>query len=158
VERIGKKMKKIKAVIEMPMESIYKYEVDKYSGALRLDRPISEAVPYNYGFVPHTICKDGDPLDVFVLSRCHIPSLTEVEINIVGVLKCTDGGVSDDKLIGTLVGEECLWTDIEVTRAIEKIGYYLSVYKEGFVIDRYENAGQAVTTYELSRVWDNPAD
>src|ERR1700676_3263845 len=98
-------MKKIRAIVEMPMKSNYKYEVNKTTGALRLDRPISRSVPFNYGYIPHTVCLDVDPIDLFLVSRYPIPPLTEVDVQLVGVFKCTDNGVSDDKLIGTLGGE-----------------------------------------------------
>lgn len=150
-------MKKVKAIVEMPAGSSYKYEVDGFGG-LRLDRPLSVPVPHNYGFLKNTLSQDGDALDCFLLSEHPILALAEADAWIVGVLKCTDNGVPDDKVICVLVGEELQFDSQGVSFAIEFIAQYLSTYKEGFVINAYENAGQAIQTYELSRVWGNPQD
>lgn len=147
---------KIKAIIEMTRGSWYKYEVNKYNGKLRLDRPLNIKIPSNYGYLDDTLAKDSDPLDVFVISNHSIPPLTEVDVEIVGVLKCFDNGVEDDKILAVLVGESK--SSIFVDETIREIADYLSTYKEGFVIDRFEKEGQAVTVYQLSRLWENPAD
>lgn len=147
---------KIKAIIEIPKDSRYKYEVSKFSGALQLDRPLNQAIPHNYGYIPDTICADADELDIFVISEHPIPSLTEVHVDILGVYRCRDGGVSDDKIVAILPGEYLSKEEISV--AISNICLYLKTYKDGFVVDSYENAGQAITAIQLSRVWLNPAD
>jgi inorganic pyrophosphatase len=106
-------MMNIKAIIEMPKGTSYKYEVNKETGALRIDRQLNRCVPYNYGFVPDTMCSDGDPLDIFVISNEPINPLTEVEVSILGVFECTDNGVSDNKLISVLVGSNPRESDID---------------------------------------------
>lgn len=143
----------IKAVIEIPKGSFYKYEIDKNSGALNLDRPLNQKIPYNYGFIPETLCGDGDPLDVFVISHHAIPPLTQVEVIIAGVLKCTDNGDSDDKIIATIVGE-----GVDVESSLPDIIQYLHTYKTGFTVEKFEDAPWAIQAYQLSRVWPNPAD
>lgn len=148
-------MNKIKAIVEMPRGSCYKYEVNKDNGALRLDRPLNQSIPHNYGYVPGTLSKDGDPLDVFIVSKHPITALTEVEVEIIGVLKCTDGGVEDDKLLAVLPNE--YKNEAYVEESIREIADYLSTYKEGFVIEQFEKAGRAVQVYSLSKVWENPA-
>src|SRR5437868_11382710 len=96
---------KVEAIVEIPKGSFYKYEIDKDDGNLVLDRPMNQSIPYNYGFIPETLCGDGDPLDVFIVSYHPIPPLTKVEVVIVGVLKCIDNGEEDDKIIAMIAGE-----------------------------------------------------
>jgi inorganic pyrophosphatase len=88
-------------VIEVPQGSKNKYELDKKTGLLRLDRVLYSAVHYpaNYGFVPRTHCDDGDPLDVLVLGQEPVHPLTIVEVRILGVMRMRDEKGLDDKLI-----------------------------------------------------------
>ncbi|HWV39768.1 MAG TPA: inorganic diphosphatase [Vulgatibacter sp.] len=91
----------IPAVIEIPMGSKVKYELDKVSGLLMVDRILFSAVyyPANYGFVPRTFCDDGDPLDILVFCREPIVSLALMRANVIGVMKMRDEKGEDDKLI-----------------------------------------------------------
>jgi len=91
----------IPAVIEIPMGSKVKYELDKVSGLLMVDRILFSAVyyPANYGFVPRTFCEDGDPLDILVLCREPIASLALMRARVIGVMKMRDEKGEDDKLI-----------------------------------------------------------
>lgn len=91
----------LRVVIEIPQGSKNKYELDKDTGLLRLDRVLYSAVHYpaNYGFVPRTHCDDGDPLDVLVLGQEPVPPLTIVEVRILGVMRMRDEKGIDDKLI-----------------------------------------------------------
>ena len=91
----------IPAVIEIPMGSKVKYELDKVSGLLMVDRILFSAVyfPANYGFVPRTFCDDGDPLDILVFCREPIASLALMRANLIGVMKMRDEKGEDDKLI-----------------------------------------------------------
>jgi len=91
----------IPAVIEIPMGSKVKYELDKVSGLLMVDRILFSAVyyPANYGFVPRTFCDDGDPLDILVFCREPIASLALMRANVIGVMKMRDEKGEDDKLI-----------------------------------------------------------
>ncbi len=88
-------------VIEIPKGSKVKYELDKPSGMLRVDRILYSSViyPSNYGFVPRTFCDDGDPLDVLVLGNEPVMPLTIMEARAIGVMHMLDGGKMDDKLI-----------------------------------------------------------
>ena len=88
-------------IIEVPKGSKNKYEVDKESGFLRLDRVLYSAVHYpaNYGFVPRTYCDDGDPLDVLVLGQEPVQPLTIVEARAIGVMRMRDEKGIDDKII-----------------------------------------------------------
>ena len=89
------------AVIEISKDSQCKYELDKHTGLLRLDRVLYTATHYpaNYGFIPRTYADDGDPLDVLVLCARPIQPLTLVQVYPIGVLRMIDDGRTDDKII-----------------------------------------------------------
>lgn len=91
----------VPAIIEIPTGSKVKYELDKKSGLLLVDRILFSAVHYpaNYGFVPRTYCDDGDPLDVLVLCSETIQPLAIMQAKIIGVMKMRDDKGEDDKLI-----------------------------------------------------------
>ena len=88
-------------VIEIPKGSTNKYELDKETGLLRLDRVLYSAVyyPADYGFIPRTFCDDGDPLDVLVLGQEPVYPLTIVEARAVGVMRMRDEKGVDDKIV-----------------------------------------------------------
>ncbi len=91
----------VNALIEIPQGSRSKYEVDKTTGLLKLDRVIysSFQYPINYGFIPQTLGLDNDPLDILVLCSQPIQSLCLVEANIIGNMQMIDSGQVDDKII-----------------------------------------------------------
>jgi inorganic pyrophosphatase len=91
----------IPAIIEIPTGSKVKYELDKKSGLLLVDRILFSAVHYpaNYGFVPRTYCDDGDPLDILVLCSELIQPLAIMRAKVIGVMKMRDDKGEDDKLI-----------------------------------------------------------
>ncbi|HSU29346.1 MAG TPA: inorganic diphosphatase [Chitinophagaceae bacterium] len=91
----------VNALIEIPQGSRSKYEVDKETGLLRLDRVIysSFQYPINYGFIPQTLGQDNDPLDILVLCSQSIHSLCLVEANVIGNMQMIDSGTMDDKII-----------------------------------------------------------
>lgn len=91
----------VNGLIEIPQGSRSKYEVDKATGLLRLDRVIysSFQYPINYGFIPQTLGHDGDPLDILVLCSQPIQSLCLVEANVIGNMQMIDQGQQDDKII-----------------------------------------------------------
>ena len=88
-------------VIEVPKGDKNKYELDKETGLLRLDRVLYSAVHYpaNYGFLPQTYCLDGDPLDVLVLGQEPVVPLCILRARAIGVLTMTDDKGPDDKII-----------------------------------------------------------
>jgi len=92
-------------VIEIPKGSKNKYELDKETGLLRLDRVLHSAVyyPADYGFIPRTYCEDGDPLDALVLSQEPVYPLTVVEARAVGVMRMRDEKGVDDKVVAVSV-------------------------------------------------------
>jgi len=95
------------AVIEIPRGSHLKYEVDKPTGLLRLDRVLYSAVyyPANYGFVPRTYCDDGDPLDVLVFGQEPVHPLTLVDVRTIGVMRMRDDKGIDDKLLSVTIDD-----------------------------------------------------
>lgn len=98
----------VTGVIEIPKGSKGKYELDKKTGMLMLDRVLFSAVHYpaNYGFIPQTFCEDHDPLDILIISQIDIPSMTLVEAKVIGVMRMVDGGEADDKIIAVAAGDQ----------------------------------------------------
>ncbi len=92
-------------VIEIPKGSKNKYELDKETGLLRLDRVLHSAVyyPADYGFIPRTFCDDGDPLDALVLGQEPVFPLTIVEARAIGVMRMRDEKGIDDKIVAISV-------------------------------------------------------
>ncbi len=123
-------------VIEIPSGSKNKYELDKETGLLRLDRVLytSTRYPANYGFIPRTLASDNDPLDVLVLCQEEIAPMTLVECFPIGVLKMTDGNETDEKIIAIPFGDPTLsgYSDISELpkHRFEEIRHFFSVYKE----------------------------
>jgi len=91
----------VNAVIEIPKGSKIKYELDKKSGLIKVDRVLFSSVHYpaNYGFIPQTYCDDRDPLDVLVLGQEPVVPLSIMRAKIIGVMRMVDQGEADDKLI-----------------------------------------------------------
>ena len=89
------------AYIEIPAGSKVKYELDKPTGLLKVDRVLYSAVHYpaNYGFVPRTYCPDGDPLDVLVLCQETVVPLTLIHARTIGLITMSDQGEFDHKII-----------------------------------------------------------
>src|SRR3954454_9331295 len=89
------------AIIEISMGSSVKYELDKETGMLRVDRILYSAVyyPANYGFIPQTLAEDDDPLDVLVLCQESVAPLTLVHSRVIGLMTMIDSGKKDHKLL-----------------------------------------------------------
>ena len=97
----------VPTVIEIPRGSHLKYEVDKRTGLLMLDRVLYSSVHYpaNYGFIPRTHADDGDPLDILVLMQEPVEPLTIVRARALGGLRMTDDKGGDDKIISVCVDD-----------------------------------------------------
>jgi inorganic pyrophosphatase len=95
------------AVIEIPMGSSVKYELDKQTGLLRLDRILYSAVfyPANYGFIPQTLAEDDDPLDVLVLCQEAVMPLTLVSARAIGLMTMLDSGKADHKILAVAIDD-----------------------------------------------------
>ena len=89
------------AIIEVPKGSKTKYELDKATGMIRVDRILYSSVQYpaNYGFIPRTYCEDHDPLDVLVLGQEPVAPLSIMRAKPIGLMKMIDHGEADDKII-----------------------------------------------------------
>ena len=124
------------SVIEIPKGSKMKYELDKKTGLLRLDRVLytSTHYPANYGFIPRTYAEDGDPLDVLVLCSEPIESLALVRTYPIGVISMLDNGAPDDKIIAIPANDPTYNTykDIsELPRHIfDEMSHFFRVYKQ----------------------------
>lgn len=97
----------VQAIIEIPKGSKAKYELDKETGLLRLDRVLYSSVyyPANYGFIPQTLGEDHDPLDVLVLSQIEIQPLCIVKAKVIGVMRMIDNNEADDKIIAVCAND-----------------------------------------------------
>jgi inorganic pyrophosphatase len=95
------------ALVEIPMGSSVKYELDKKTGLLRLDRVLYSAVyyPANYGFIPQTYAEDDDPLDVLVLCQEAVAPMTLVTARAIGLMTMIDSGKRDHKILAVAVGD-----------------------------------------------------
>jgi len=91
----------VNALMEIPQGSRTKYEIDKETGLLKLDRVIYSSFhyPVNYGFIPQTLGDDGDPLDILVLCSQPIQALCLVQATVIGNMQMIDSGEKDDKII-----------------------------------------------------------
>jgi inorganic pyrophosphatase len=97
----------VNGIIEISKGSRAKYELDKASGLLKLDRVLYSSVyyPANYGFIPQTYCGDRDPLDILVLSQVEIEPRCIVSAKVIGVMQMLDSGEDDDKIIAVAAGD-----------------------------------------------------
>ena len=139
------------ACIEISKGSKNKYEVDKATGMLILDRILYTATHYpaNYGFIPRTYAEDGDPLDVLVLCSETIQPMTLVECKPIGVLNMIDNNSCDEKIIAVPVNDpnyNC-YSDIKELpkHYFEEIQHFFQVYKS-------LEAGKTTSVTEISGV------
>ena len=98
----GKKIPElVNTIIEIPKGSKGKYELDKESGLLKLDRVLYSSVHYpaNYGFIPRTYCDDKDPLDILVICSIDVDPLCIIESKVIGVMRMVDDDEEDDKIV-----------------------------------------------------------
>ncbi|MCV9389081.1 inorganic diphosphatase [Reichenbachiella ulvae] len=91
----------VTGIVEIPTNTRAKYELDKESGLLKLDRVLYSSINYpaNYGFIPRTYCDDGDPLDILIMSQIEVVPMCIVQANVIGVMRMLDEGEADDKII-----------------------------------------------------------
>lgn len=98
----------VTAVIEIPSQTRAKYEIDKETGLLRLDRVIYSSMyyPTNYGFIPQSYCGDKDPLDILVISQVSMVPRCLVTARVIGVMRMLDQGDMDDKVIAVAAHDQ----------------------------------------------------
>lgn len=104
---VGENPEKINVVVEIPYGSNIKYELDKESGAVVVDRVMYSAMfyPANYGFVPNTLSDDGDPADVLVLNEYPLQAGSVIKCRLIGVLLMEDESGIDEKLLAVPVSK-----------------------------------------------------
>lgn len=124
------------SVIEISKGGSNKYELDKETGVLKLDRVLYTATHYpaNYGFIPRTLADDNDPLDVLVLCQEQIIPLTLVESYPIGILNMIDNNEKDEKIIAIAKKDPFLNTYKDIselpTHIFEEIRHFFAVYKQ----------------------------
>jgi len=135
------------AVIEIPLGSNLKYELDKPTGLLKVDRVIHSAVfyPANYGFIPQTYAEDNDPLDVLVLCQEAVQPLALIKARAIGVMTMVDGGATDDKIIAVATNDPEF---SEYLEARDLPGHRLLVLKR-FFQDYKQLEGKQVQVEEI---------
>src|SRR5437660_9438389 len=135
------------AVIEIPIGSSVKYELDKETGMLRLDRILYSAVfyPANYGFIPQTLAEDDDPLDVLVLCQEAVAPLTLVSARAIGLMTMVDSGKKDHKVLAVAV-DDPEYDDFK--EAAELPGHRLTMLRR-FFQDYKTLEGKAVEVDDL---------
>jgi inorganic pyrophosphatase len=94
----------VNGIVEIPKGSRAKYEIDKETGLIKLDRVLygSMMYPAHYGIIPQTLFDDGDPLDILILTQVPLVPLTLVSCRIIGVMRMIDQGVPDDKILAVV--------------------------------------------------------
>ena len=133
----GENPNKVNALIEIPYGSNIKYEVDKNSGAIFVDRILYSAMfyPANYGFVPNTLAKDGDPADILVLNELPLQSGSVIKCRLIGVLIMEDENGMDEKLLAVPISKiDPQYDDIkdidDLPKAtLDKIKNFFETYK-----------------------------
>ena len=133
----------VNVIIEIPKGSKNKYEIDKHTGLIKLDRAMktSQDYPFDYGFVPQMLWEDNDALDVVVLSTYPLAPGILVEARPVGIMKMIDGGEGDDKLIA-VPDSDPRWDNVKDLKDInpytlKEIKHFFETYKtiEGKVVE-----------------------
>ena len=149
---------KFTAVIEIPKGSKVKYELDKATGLLKMDRILytSTHYPANYGFIPRTYAEDGDPLDVLVLCSETLQPLSLVDCYPIGMIMMMDNGARDEKIICIPFNDPTynVYKDISELPAhiFDEMKHFFTVYKtlenKETVIDDVHSTDEAVKTVE----------
>lgn len=147
-------------VIEIPKGSKVKYELDKPSGRLRVDRILYSSVMYpaNYGFLPRSYCDDGDPLDVLVLGNEPVVPLAIMRARAIGVMRMTDEGASDDKIVAVHVDDPAFkdYRDIKelpqhMLREMRRFFMdYKTLESKAVVVEEFGDAGVALEVVRSS--------
>ena len=126
----------VNAVIEIPQGSRAKYEIDKDSGLLKLDRIIYSSFyyPCNYGFIPQTYGDDKDPLDILVITSLPVQAMCLMQAKVIGVMQMIDSGDADDKIIAVAQNDPSVnhYNNIEEIppHFFEELRHFFEEYKK----------------------------
>jgi inorganic pyrophosphatase len=148
-------------LVEIPRGSRNKYELDEATGLLRVDRVLFSAVfyPANYGFVPRTLCGDGDALDVLVLGSEPVVPMCLLDARAIGAMRMRDDRGEDDKLIAVHVNDPSVshYRDIDQLppHTLAELRRFFEDYKvleqKEVVVDRFVGPAQAREIYRTAR-------
>lgn len=153
----------LNGIIEIPKGSRAKYEIDKVSGLIKLDRVIYASMyyPLNYGFIPQSLGDDGDPLDIVVLTQVSVVPLTLIPCKVIGVMQMVDRGEADDKIIAVAIQDASVshinnvnelpdFFKIELKHFFEN---YKTLENKIVTVDEFQNKDKAIpiiqTSFEL---------
>ena len=132
---IGDNFEELKAVIEISEFSKVKYELDKDTGLLVVDRvlPSSMVYPANYGFFPQTYCEDKDPLDLFLFCQKELVPMSLVDVRPIGLVGMNDQGEQDDKLLA-VVSNDPMYSHVKDIKdmpphVVKQLVNFLETYK-----------------------------
>lgn len=159
--RIGDQVpQRVNAIIEIPKGSRAKYEIDKESGLIKLDRVIYASMyyPLNYGFIPQTLGEDKDPLDIVVLTQVSVVPRCLIPSKVIGVMRMIDRGEADDKIIAVAEQDASVSHIRDVSELPEffkiELKHFFENYKtlenKKVVVDDFLGAAQAYPIIERS--------
>jgi len=144
----------VNGIIEIPKGCRAKYELDKQSGLLKLDRVLYTSVyyPANYGFIPQSYCADKDPLDILILSQIELQPLCIVPAKVIGVMRMLDNGEADDKIIAVAAGDPSVnhYNDIDelpphlITETMSFFEDYKKLENKTVVVENFLNKATAM--------------
>jgi len=153
----------VNAIIEIPYGAKAKYELDKESGLLKLDRVLFSAVHYpaNYGFIPRTLTDDGDPLDILVLCSVEVDPLSIIEAKVLGLMRMVDEDEEDDKIIAVAKNDIALnhiddimhlppHTTIQLKRFFED---YKKLENKHVIVEKFYGKKEAYKVIKESIEW-----
>ncbi len=160
---IGEKSpENVNAIIEIPKGSKAKYELDKDSGLIKLDRVLFSSVHYpaNYGFIPRTYCDDKDPLDILVICSIDVYPMCIIEAKVLGVMHMVDDDEKDDKIIAVAkndmsvnyandISELPPYTVVELKRFFED---YKKLEHKNVIVERFLGKEEAYKIIKESQV------